>query len=63
MNPRNDNLLVDDVGLNYLVMENILRLVSYNCRGMPRQSNALCNRPSLQLLLDDTENDIICVLY
>ena len=28
---------------------------------MPRQSNALCNRPSLQLLLDDTENDIICV--
>ena len=42
-------------------MENILRLVSYNCRGMPRQSNALCNMPSLQLLLDDTENDIICV--
>ena len=42
-------------------MENILRLVSYNCRGMPRESNTLCNRPSLQLLLNDTENDIICV--
>ena len=42
-------------------MDNTLRVVSYNCRGMPRKSNALCSRPSLQLLLDDTENDIVCV--
>ena len=42
-------------------MDNTLRVVSYNCRGMPRKSNALCSRPSLHLLLDDTENDIVCV--
>ena len=42
-------------------MDNTLRVVRYNCRGMPRKSNALCRRPSLHLLLDDTENDIVCV--
>ena len=27
----------------------------------PRESKALCNRPSLQLILDDTANNIVCV--
>ena len=28
---------------------------------MPHKSNALCSRPSVHLLLDDTDNDIVCV--
>ena len=38
-----------------------LRLVSFNYRGLPCANNSLYKRPSVQLLLDDTKNDIICV--
>ena len=38
-----------------------LRLVSFNCRGLPCDNNSLYKRPSWQLLLDDTRNDIICL--
>ena len=38
-----------------------LRLVTYNCRGMPRLANDIYKRPSLQLLFNDPDNDIICL--
>ena len=42
-------------------MANNISIISYNCRGMPRDTNSLYTRPSLQLLFDDPNNDIICV--
>ena len=38
-----------------------LRLVTYNCRGMPRFGKYLYTRHSLQLLFNYYDNDIICL--
>ena len=38
-----------------------LKIVSYNCRGLPKTSSKLGEKPSVNLLLQDIENDIICL--
>ena len=45
----------------YIFKMETLRLVSFNCRGLPCANSSLYKRPSVQLLLDDTNNDIICL--
>ena len=41
-------------------MEGIVKIVSYNCRGLPKTPSKLYEKPSVNLLLQDLENDIIC---
>ena len=42
-------------------MEGALNVVSYNCRGFPKTANKLWRKPSLNLLLEDNNIDIICL--
>ena len=37
-----------------------MKIVSYNCRGLPKNSSKLWTKPTVELLLQDKENDIIC---
>ena len=39
----------------------LIKIVSYNCRGLPRNSDALYSRPSVQLLLANCDVDIACL--
>ena len=41
-------------------MEELVKVVSYNCRGLPKSPSKLWEKPSVNLLLQDLENDIIC---
>ena len=41
-------------------MEGLVKIVSYNCRGLPKSPSKLWEKPSVNLLLQDLENDIIC---
>ena len=41
-------------------MEGLVKIVSYNCRGLPKSPSKLWEKPSVNLLLQDSENDIIC---
>ena len=42
-------------------MEKPIKVVSYNCRGFPKTASKLGEKPSLNLLLNDKSNDIICL--
>ena len=37
-----------------------LSIVSYNCRGLPRSSSTMYTRPSVELLLNNDDIDILC---
>ena len=37
-----------------------MKVVSYNCRGLPKTPTKLWEKPTINLLLQDLENDIIC---
>ena len=37
-----------------------VKIVSYNCRGLPKTSTKLFEKPTVNLLFQDNENDIIC---
>ena len=41
-------------------MGGLLKVVSYNCRGLPKLASRMGEKPSVGLLLQDNENDIIC---
>ena len=48
----NDNILCS--------MDRYVKVVSYNCRGLSKLASKLCEKPSVNLILQDIENDIIC---
>ena len=41
-------------------MAGSVKIVSYNCRGLPKTSTKLFEKPTVNLLFQDNENDIIC---
>ena len=41
-------------------MESSVKVVSYNCRGLPKLASKIWEKPTVNLLLQDIENDIIC---
>ena len=41
-------------------MDKLVKVVSYNCRGLPKLASKLWEKPTVNLLLQDIENDIIC---
>ena len=41
-------------------MEGSVKIVSYNCRGLPKTPAKLWQKPTVNLLLQDSEIDIIC---
>ena len=41
-------------------MEQTLKVVSYNCRGLPKMAAKLWEKPTINHLLQDCENDILC---
>ena len=38
-----------------------MRIISYNCRGLPYNHKDLYKRPTVQMLLNDNDNAIICM--
>ena len=38
-----------------------VKIVSYNCRGLPKTPSKLWEKPTVNLLLQDNDNDIICL--
>ena len=41
-------------------MESLVKVVSYNCRGLPKLASKIWEKPTVNLLLQDSENDFIC---
>ena len=42
-------------------MEELVKVVSYNCRGFPKMASKLWAKPTINLLLQDNSIDIICL--
>ena len=42
-------------------MDNLVKVVSYNCRGFPKSPAKLNTKPTVNLLLNDETIDIICM--
>ena len=41
-------------------MESSVKVVSYNCRGLPKLASKIWEKPTVNHLLQDIENDFIC---
>ena len=50
-----------DYVINLIKMDNLLKVVSYNCRGFPKSPAKLIVKPTMNLLLNDETIDIICI--
>ena len=56
------DMLINNVYMtNIFKMDNLIKVVSYNCRGFPKSPAKLSLKPTVDLLLNDESIDIICM--